>query len=81
MKVNVEIEMGVDAITIPEMQGLVGSQYASYVENSLFFMDHHGALRAILGEYPIATTKEQLDILVGYLNSIRAGMPSRDDVT
>lgn len=79
MKVNVEIEMGVDAITIPEMQGLVGSQYAAYLENSLFFMDHHGALRATLGEYPIATTKEQLDILVGYLNSIRSGMPSKDD--
>lgn len=75
MKVQIELEMNVDVIDIPTMEGLDQASYASYVEEALMWVDHHDILRTVHGEYPIATNRKQIDVLIGFLQSARARMP------
>lgn len=56
-----------DAMDIPHMAKTPLDQYREYVLESLFFQDHHGAVRATYGEHPIAATKEQIDALIEIL--------------
>lgn len=61
------------AADIPTMREMGAAGYANYLEE-LFFVDHHDVLRATHGEYPFATSPEQVDLLIDYLKEIRAGM-------
>lgn len=74
MKLQVTIDYDANAADIPTMQEMPIDGYASYVEHDLFFVDHHGALRAVLGEYPIATSAEQVEELIRYLRKVSAKM-------
>jgi hypothetical protein len=67
MKLNVTIDTEANAVDIPTMHKMPLDEYASYVDGGLFFVDHHGVLRAVLGEYPIATTSTQVEHLISYL--------------
>lgn len=75
MDITVKFRLNEDIIDIPSMQSLNASQYRSYIEQSLFWMDHHDVLRAVIGDYAIATNHEQIDQLISYLNTIKADMP------
>lgn len=74
MKLDVTIEYGANAIDIPTMRGISETEYASYIDGDLFFVDHHDILRAVLGEYPIATTSAQVEHLITYLQGVAQQM-------
>ena len=74
MKTEFSLEIGVDVIDIPTMGELSRTQYVEYIENNLFWVDHHDVLRATHGEYPIATSPQQIDDLVEYLKSVAQRM-------
>lgn len=72
---SVTINIGTDVVDIPTMEEMSAIDYRDYLESSLLFVDHHGALRAIVGEYPVAATKAQIDALIEYLRDARQRMP------
>lgn len=72
--VTVQFRVGEDVLDINQMRDSSPAGYANYIEPGLFFVDHHEVLRATLGEYPIATTPEQIDALISYLQSVKAKM-------
>lgn len=74
MKLDVTIEYGANAIDIPTMRGISDTEYASYIDGDLFWVDHHDILRAVLGEYPIATTSAQVEQLISYLQGVAQRM-------
>lgn len=74
MKLDVTIEYGANAIDIPTMRDITNTEYASYIDGDLFFVDHHDVLRAVLGEYPIATTSAQVEHLITYLQGVAQRM-------
>lgn len=73
--VVMNIEIGEDAVCIDEMRAMSIPDYRDYIEDKLLFVDHHDVLRATLGEYPIATSREQVDALIDHLQSVKARMP------
>ncbi|MEA5670440.1 hypothetical protein VA602_03700 [Pseudomonas sp. MH2] len=74
MKHTITIDIGVDVVDIPTMQSMPNPEYLGYIENSLFWVDHHDVLRATHGEYPIATTSEQVELLINHLKIVADGM-------
>ncbi len=64
------------AIDIPSMHAMTKDAYLAYAKDHLLFMDHHEILRSNLGQYPIATTAAQVDLLISVLGDYRARMPS-----
>ncbi len=74
MKLKVKIDDQASALDIPSMYQLPANEYSSYVEGSLFFVDHHEILRAVIGDYPVATTVDQVELLIGYLNRVAEKM-------
>ncbi|WP_422413979.1 MULTISPECIES: hypothetical protein [unclassified Endozoicomonas] len=67
-KTNIEVE----AIDINTMEALTPEEYKLYLESEgLFMVDHHEILRSSCAGYPIAATKEQVDILIEELSKIR----------
>ncbi|SDT01892.1 hypothetical protein SAMN05216598_3641 [Pseudomonas asplenii] len=78
MKLDVTIEYGANAIDIPTMRDITTTEYASYIDGDLFFVDHHDVLRAVLGDYPIATTATQVEHLITYLQGVAQRMRSAE---
>ena len=66
-KVGIQLATHAETIDITEMSELDAGAYNDYLDGGLFFMDHRGNIRAVHGEYPIATTKAQAQLLSGYL--------------
>lgn len=59
MKHTITIDIDIDVVDIPTMQAMSAAEYSSYIENSLLRVDHHDVLRAIHGDYPIATSSDR----------------------
>lgn len=74
MKHTITIDIGVDVVDIPTMQSMSNSEYFGYIENSLFWVDHHDVLRATHGEYSIATSSEQVELLISHLKTVADAM-------
>lgn len=74
MKLEVTIEYGANAIDIPTMRGISNAEYASYIDGDLFYVDHHDILRAVLGDYPVATSSDQVEYLITYLKGVAQRM-------
>ncbi|MBF8732817.1 hypothetical protein IRZ59_20485 [Pseudomonas guariconensis] len=74
MKLPVTVNYDAVAADFQEMQEMTLDDYASYIAQELFFVDHHDGLRAALGQYPIATSSEQVDELIRYLKGVSARM-------
>jgi hypothetical protein len=70
MKVEVTIEYGANAIDIPTMRSISAAEYTSYVDGDLFYVDHNGILRATLGDYPIAASADQVELLIRHLTVV-----------
>lgn len=76
MKHTITIEIGVDVVDIPTMESMSAPEYSDYVENSLFWVDHHDVLRLTHGDYSIAATSEQVGILINHLKGVAERMRS-----
>jgi hypothetical protein len=58
------------SVDIPTMAGMSLQEYAEYLPQ-LFWVDHHEVLREQpAGGYPIAATKEQMQVLLMYLQEL-----------
>jgi hypothetical protein len=68
MKHTIEIE----AADIPTMYKMSADEYKLYIENELLIVDHHDVLRSQIAQYPLAVTREQLLILITYLQSLES---------
>lgn len=65
---------------IPTMQGMSDAEYQAYIEdNAIIWLDHHDILRSSLDESgpPLATTREQINTLIGMLYEFKAKMKPR----
>jgi len=62
-------------IDIPTMYDLSEEQYSKFIKQT-FDIDHHDVLRLQRGgdAAPLATTLEQLDLLISYLSYLRTRM-------
>ena len=75
---KIKVEANGEAIDIPSMREMSIEEYESYLKNDLLFVDHHDVLRSVIGEYPIAVTKEQMETLIVYLKNMKVRMDSND---
>jgi hypothetical protein len=65
----------VEVVDIPTMNGMSNEQYRDFIRNDgLVLVDHHNVLRSSIAGYPLATTREQLDILIEELQMLRSKM-------
>ncbi|WP_426160159.1 hypothetical protein [Pseudomonas sp. TSRC2-2] len=74
MEQTITIEIGVDVVDIPTMESMDAQEYIDYISNSLLWVDHHEVLRANHGDYSIATTSEQVELLISHLRDIAHDM-------
>jgi hypothetical protein len=68
IKVNTEVEV----VDIPTMGEMNIDDYKDYLDEGLFFVDHHSVLRSLPAGYPIAVTKTQFKALVDYIKSLES---------
>ncbi|SFI79163.1 hypothetical protein [Planctomicrobium piriforme] len=74
IKVKVETEW----FDIPTLYDMRDDEFERHVnDDELFYVDHHEIARSSIAGYPIATTKEQLDIVIAHLESFRDTLRSR----
>ncbi|USR37848.1 hypothetical protein L1F06_014305 [Ectopseudomonas hydrolytica] len=66
----------IEAVDILSMQEMSVEEYREYLNGELLFVDHHDILRSGPAEYPLATNKEQLEILISYLQGLRSRVGS-----
>ena len=65
----------VEVVDIPTMNGMSIEQYRDFIrDDGLVLVDHHDVLRSSIAGYPLATTREQLDILIEELQRLRNKM-------
>ncbi len=69
--------MNVTAVDIQTMSSMSDDEYREYLQSGLFFKDHHDVLRSEPAGYPIASTREQLDMLVRHLEALRSEIPPK----
>ena len=75
----VELEEKIRAMDIPSMSALDDSSYREVIKSELFFIDSHDILRDSITGHPVATSIEQLEILIEELSSMRLRMVSRNE--
>ncbi|WP_434340176.1 hypothetical protein [Motilimonas cestriensis] len=64
----------IELLDIPSLSGLSNDDFKEYVNEHLLFIDHHEILRDKATSHPIATNKEQVDILINELLKIKGAM-------
>ncbi|NVP00358.1 hypothetical protein HWA77_09075 [Photobacterium damselae subsp. damselae] len=67
-----------DGMDIPSMSALLDDEYRNLIDGDLVFVDHHEILRIGASGQPLATSIEQLNILIEELNKMKVRMLSRD---
>lgn len=67
---RVTVDKNAEAIDIPSMRELSDGSYLHHIDGEIFYVDHHDILRAIHGDYPIATTEAQVRVLITYLETV-----------
>ncbi|MCX8727181.1 hypothetical protein [Gilliamella sp. B2838] len=54
---------------------MTNSEYKEFLNKEAFFYaDAHGFVRHVLSDEPVATNKDQLDLLIEHLKSYRAAL-------
>jgi len=71
---RVEVPRGSEALDVYTMRHLSEESYEEYIARELFLTDHRFVLRAVHGDYPLATTPQQVSLLIGYLLKVQARM-------
>lgn len=68
-------KIDIEALDIPSMAKMSDDEFRAFVaDHGLFWIDHHDILRSTPAEYPLATRKSQLDILIQELQKYRDSM-------
>jgi hypothetical protein len=71
----------IECVDIPTMSGMSDNEYLEFVRlgelGGLMYVDHHDVLRSYVADYPLATSREQFDILIEYLQTLRSRMVPR----
>ncbi|EMX0311127.1 hypothetical protein AAFZ98_001163 [Vibrio parahaemolyticus] len=75
----VEQNLTIKAIDIPSMMAMDDETYRKIVTTDFFYVDSHENLRDVATDRPIATSLEQLDILIEELGNMRSSMVSKND--
>ena len=77
---KIKINIGeIECFDIPTMYEMSDEEYRETIDYGLVFVDHHEVLRSHVAGYPIATTREQLDIFIEELQRLRLKMVSKRD--
>lgn len=79
---KIKVNVGeVEVVDIPTMYQMSDDEYRDFIHQGglggLMYVDHHDVLRSFVADYPLATTREQLDILIEELQGLRSKMVSR----
>jgi hypothetical protein len=70
---KITVNQDVESIDIPTMEDLTIDEYRAYVKDGgLFMVDHHNILRSSSATYPIASSKEQLEVYISELEQIKS---------
>lgn len=64
MKNPVKQTTEIEAYDIATLREMSSAEYEDYVESHLIITDARGFVRATQGAYPLACTREQLEILI-----------------
>jgi hypothetical protein len=71
----------IECVDIPTMSGLSDDKYLEFLRlgelGGLMYVDHHDVLRSYVADYPLATSREQFDILMEYSQTLRSKMAPR----
>lgn len=67
----------IECFDIPTMHQMSDEEYRGIIDYGLVYVDHHDVLRSYVAHYPIATTREQLDIFIEELQKLRRKMVSK----
>ena len=71
----------IECVDIPTMRGMSDAEYQEFLREGelggLMYVDHHDVLRSYVADYPLASTLEQFDILIEYLQTLRRKMVPR----
>jgi DNA-directed RNA polymerase alpha subunit len=68
---KIKLSREIEAVDIPTMFKMSDEEYRKFLQgDGLFFIDHN-ALRSSVADYPLATTREQLNILIEELQRRR----------
>ena len=55
----------IEALDVQTMRGMTEQDYRVFVsEGRLVYVDDHGMLRSTAAQYPLATTRRQLEVLI-----------------
>jgi hypothetical protein len=69
------LEKNAEVPDIPMMYNMTESEYRKYLEgDKIMFIDHHDVIRDGLTSRPLATTSEQLEMLIEWLENCRRWM-------
>ncbi len=68
----------IECVDIPTMSRMSDDKYLEFLRQGelggLMYVDHHDVLRSYVADYPLATSREQVDILMEYLQTLRSKM-------
>lgn len=69
---KIKLSREIEAVDIPTLSEMSDDEYRDFIRGEgLIFVDHHNVLRSSVADYPIATTREQLDIYIEELQRQR----------
>ena len=74
----IELDAKIRTMDIPSMSALSDDEYRNIIDGEMFWVDHHEVLRVEASGQPIATSIEQLNILIEELEKMKVCMVSRD---
>jgi hypothetical protein len=76
---DIKIDLNLEIPDIPGMYEMSEEEYKKYITSEgIFFFDHHDILRDSITGRPLATTLEQLDVLLDELKKYRAKMQPKE---
>jgi len=68
---KIKLSREIEAVDIPTMSKMSDEEYRNFVQAEGLFLIDHNALRSSIADYPIAITREQLDIFIEGLQKRR----------
>lgn len=74
----IEVDAKIRTMDIPSMSALSDDEYRNIIDGEMFWVDHHDILKVETSGQPIATSIEQLNILIEELEKMKTRMVSKD---